>query len=141
MYWFDAFPSKLHYPFLYPWFKTLFLTFKLVPDTEDEEESSFVEGPKPTEKEQDEIGVEVDKALEENFEECEKSKERKAKENDAKSEETNGVKPETNGVKSETNGVKSETNGVKSEETNGDAMETDDKDVDVKSDSLIPFNT
>ena len=71
--------------------------------------------------------MEVDKALEENFEECEKSKERKAKENDAKSEETNGVKPETN--------------GVKSEETNGDAMETDDKDVDVKSDSLIPFNT
>ena len=106
--------------------------------------------------------MEVDKALEENFEECEKSKERKAKENgetnghDAKSEETNGVKPETDGVKSEetngvkpetngvkpeTNGVKSETNGVKSEETNGDAMETDDKDVDVKSDSLIPFNT
>ena len=97
--------------------------------------------------------MEVDKALEENFEECEKSKERKAKENgetnghDAKSDETNGVKPETDGVKSEetngvkpedTNGVKSEdTNGVKSEETNGDAMETDD----VKSDSLIPFNT
>ena len=89
--------------------------------------------------------MEVDKALEENFEECEKSKERKAKENgetnghDAKSEETNGVKPETDGVKSEeTNGVKpEETNGVKSEETNGDAMETDD----VKSDSLIPFNT
>ena len=73
--------------------------------------------------------MEVDKALEENFEECEKSKERKAKENgetnghDAKSEETNGVKPETD--------------GVKSEETNGDAMETDD----VKSDSLIPFYT
>ena len=89
--------------------------------------------------------MEVDKALEENFEECEKSKERKAKENgetnghDAKSDETNGVKPETDGVKSEeTNGVKpEETNGVKSEETNGDAMETDD----VKSDSLIPFYT
>jgi len=47
-----------------------------VPDvSEDEgEESSFVEGPKPTDEEKEKIADEVGEALEENFKECEKAK-------------------------------------------------------------------
>ena len=96
-----------------------------MPDTEDEEESSFVEGPKPTEKEQDEIGEEVDKALVENFEQCEKAVQDRKK--------TDGEKTEANDEKAEANGEKAEANGEKAE-ANGEAMDTE-----VKSDSWFLF--
>lgn len=43
-----------------------------VPDTEDEEDNSIIEGPKPTEEEAEKIAEDVDQALEENFKELEK---------------------------------------------------------------------
>merc|ERR1739848_174167 len=43
-----------------------------VPDTEDEEDNSLIEGPKPTEEEAEKIAEEVEQALEENFKELEK---------------------------------------------------------------------
>ena len=44
----------------------------IVPDTEDEEDNSIIEGPKPTEEEAEKIADDVDQALEENFKELEK---------------------------------------------------------------------
>ena len=44
----------------------------IVPDTEDEEDNSIIEGPKPTEEEAEKIAEDVDQALEENFKELEK---------------------------------------------------------------------
>ena len=118
-----------------------------VPDTEDEEESSFVEGKKLTDKEQDEIGEEVDKALEENFEQCEKIvEERKSKEKvngDVKAETSGDAKTETNGdVKAETNGdAKTETNGDAKVETNGDAKTETNGDVKTETNGDVKAET
>ena len=49
----------------------------LVPDTEDEEESSFVEGPKPTDEERNKISDDVGKAIVENYTELEELKKKK----------------------------------------------------------------
>merc|ERR1711936_1071778 len=79
-----------------------------VPDTEDEEDNSIIEGPKPTEEEAEKIAEDVDQALEENFMELEKKsavddKNGAANCNDAKMEtdENDGAKMscvEKNGV-------------------------------------------
>merc|ERR1739848_215984 len=78
-----------------------------VPDTEDEEDNSLIEGPKPTEEEAEKIAEEVEQALEENFKELEK------KANGDKNGTTNG-----------------HANGDKNGTTNGDdtKMETDEND-------------
>ena len=79
----------------------------LVPDTEDEEDNSLIEGPKPTEEEAEKIAEDVEQALEENFKELEK------KANGDKNGTTNG-----------------HANGDKNGTTNGDdtKMETDEND-------------
>lgn len=79
----------------------------LVPDTEDEEDNSLIEGPKPTEEEAEKIAEDVEQALEENFKELEK------KANGDKNGTTNG-----------------HANGDKNGTTNGDEtkMETDEND-------------
>jgi len=78
-----------------------------VPDTEDEEDDSLIEGPKPTEEEAEKIAEDVEQALEENFKELEK------KANGDKNGATNG-----------------HANGDKNGTTNGDdtKMETDEND-------------
>ena len=60
----------------------------LVPDTEDEEESSFVEGPKPTEEERDKISDDVGKAIVENYTELEELKKKK---DEKKSDKVDGA--------------------------------------------------
>ena len=81
----------------------------IVPDTEDEEDNSLIEGPKPTEEEAEKIAEDVEQALEENFKELEK----KGKTNGNKNGATNG-----------------HVNGDKNGTTNGDdtKMETDEND-------------
>merc|ERR1739848_73175 len=96
-----------------------------VPDTEDEEDNSLIEGPKPTEEEAEKIAEEVEQALEENIKELEK------KANGDKNGTTNGdTKMETDendGAKMsciDKNGV----NGKAKKDSEENSAEEEDED-------------
>ena len=70
---YSKFPKLLKHPIpINICLKPSYHVNNLVPDTEDEEDNSIIEGPKPTEEEAEKIAEDVDQALEENFKELEK---------------------------------------------------------------------
>merc|ERR1711936_42926 len=111
-----------------------------VPDTEDEEDNSIIEGPKPTEEEAEKIAEDVDQALEENFMELEKKsavdKNGAANGDDAKMEtdENDGAKMscvEKNGV-DEKEKKDSEENSAEDEDDDEEEAEEDEKEAGVE---------
>ena len=83
----------------------------IVPDTEDEEDNSIIEGPKPTEEEAEKIAEDVDQALEENFKELEKKAvvdkngAADGKDDKMETDENDGAKMSCVAKNGETNGV------------------------------------
>jgi len=111
-----------------------------VPDTEDEEDNSIIEGPKPTEEEAEKIAEDVDQALEENFNELEKKsvvdKNGAADGNDAKMEtdENDGAKMscvEKNGV-DEKEKKDSEENSAEDEDDDEEEAEEEENEAGVE---------
>jgi len=110
-----------------------------VPDTDDETESSFVEGPKPTEEESLEIADKVGEAIEENFEELEKKKaELEAKKNgDAKNGDLKNGDAKNGELKNGDHKVQNGDNKVQ----NGDVKKEEKMDVeDAKSEDVKKEN-
>ena len=80
LFYFWAYKPYVHKIFVLPLKKSCYVHIPLYPNpvdpeaSEDEEDHSFVEGPKLTPEEKDKITDQVGEALEENFNSCEKAK-------------------------------------------------------------------
>lgn len=98
-----------------------------VPDTEDEEDNSIIEGPKPTEEEAEKIAEDVDQALEENFKELEK-KAVVDKNGAADGKDDKMETDENDGAKMSCVAKNGETNGEKNGVTNGEKNGVDEKE-------------
>lgn len=107
-----------------------------VPDvSEDESESSFVEGPKPTKEEEEKIADQVDEALQENFNSCEKAKKAAAEKakKDGDTTQTDGNCVSAQDKENGDPNVKNE-----SEENSEEDEEEDEEGEEAKEDETPP---